>query len=1244
MKYTPKNSNRESGMALVFAIGLLALLLMIGMAFIGNAVNYRKVAQNNSARSQSRMFALSAVSRAASALMIYAHQYARVPENNNEFPQSFDGIYSYAAYNSDGEVAKGGSMLYNDGLLGSNSLMKVPSSSYVIDARSAMSFNQKFVNDWPGKWVFFTNGQSGEKRRIIGRAAWQVIGAPAELLAPVFMRGHIDGLDPDPDFVPQDNRWGREIDEVYLGNRESIWDSIHNVFEHVGNVLTDKDGKLTDYESIYALTHDADDSEVQRWVEKWFIPDFEEGKTVGDPTAIRAEAYYDGGDSLARFNISELGNGKDWHEDYDVNDGADPWYARFGVDSTISGESGKLNSEESIKLLTQDSLPFSSENGNDSAYAQSGETTGLPVLRRIGNSNGTFADLSALRKQIAANFNDYCDADGMPTSDVPAANWRNSLDDAAVPYVHPLYTGNEKTPYIYELGMNFGLVSGDPAVSTVRAKKDAATGNYRIDLAVKAAPVIKLINIYPFDPAEKANGADLYKEFAADDFMRGYVDFGKLDFKFMIREALFNNVIFSYDVTTQKYKEVTDSEGNKSWEKDGEPVTVTKAFTLDKLTLQKALLDGVVAGDGIAELTKEFNFASGSWRRREVGTDGVSAVEPVIFSGNDLKNTDGSKPYPVKISSDKNDKMWQIALCKSETGVAHPMDFALTAKIEDFFVKDGTPDTGDATAVDKNGLVLGSKVDGSGDGSMDEFRYAFGSRKSETVNGAEKTETTYGNAVINTPESVDIETVEMSESSLEIGGFRRAVLTANIPVSGNAAVEAGVDYVKELPALPAADITAKFNTADRVINLNPGTDSAPKNVPGFVIGAYRNRDPRQNLNVEDWISFANIERVEDFVKPDAAKIESVMCIAGGAGKVNEGGSDTWSPKNYDDAEGAGILAKTYMDWEQASEPAYLGKNHDKHISTAVIRNAPMMSPWEIGFIHRGVLWQTINLKKSHTPSGFFNDNGDNWGTSGSGYTEGDAAIFEQIKMTDKTATYGKINVNMLSHKFANFSELDHGIIKALFMNLQVNEDPAVFIHNSTRGTDGKFLALEDDTESMLIDESFFDGSKADIVANFTRDVSRKNSGKLNFLNYKDTVGGVDRSLGNAFCDYIWERQQTDAAQEEIIGKTINLLDASTPSPSVINMIVVAQSIRDVDGEQIRKTDEVSGFTDLDGATVESDGIVTKECKYGRFDFLKHDSDHGKNIYFDEITGETKIFVRVYINEKGRMIINRIHYL
>ena len=51
---------RESGMALVFAIGLLALMLAVGLAFVGNSIIFKKVAVNNSSRTQSRMLALSA--------------------------------------------------------------------------------------------------------------------------------------------------------------------------------------------------------------------------------------------------------------------------------------------------------------------------------------------------------------------------------------------------------------------------------------------------------------------------------------------------------------------------------------------------------------------------------------------------------------------------------------------------------------------------------------------------------------------------------------------------------------------------------------------------------------------------------------------------------------------------------------------------------------------------------------------------------------------------------------------------------------------------------------------------------------------------------------------------------------------------------------------------------------------------------------------------------------------------------
>ena len=65
----------------------------------------------------------------------------------------------------------------------------------------------------------------------------------------------------------------------------------------------------------------------------------------------------------------------------------------------------------------------------------------------------------------------------------------------------------------------------------------------------------------------------------------------------------------------------------------------------------------------------------------------------------------------------------------------------------------------------------------------------------------------------------------------------------------------------------------------------------------------------------------------------------------------------------------------------------------------------MQSPWELGFIHRGAAWQTINLKAYNSDEGVATDAG------GNAYSDGDANILDQIKMSSQTETYGKVNIN-----------------------------------------------------------------------------------------------------------------------------------------------------------------------------------------------------------------------------------------
>ena len=72
MKKKIKINNRRAqrGVALLFALGILSLLLILGLASVTNALLAQRVASNNSSRSQAKMLAQSAISRMAISLMV----------------------------------------------------------------------------------------------------------------------------------------------------------------------------------------------------------------------------------------------------------------------------------------------------------------------------------------------------------------------------------------------------------------------------------------------------------------------------------------------------------------------------------------------------------------------------------------------------------------------------------------------------------------------------------------------------------------------------------------------------------------------------------------------------------------------------------------------------------------------------------------------------------------------------------------------------------------------------------------------------------------------------------------------------------------------------------------------------------------------------------------------------------------------------------------------------------------------
>jgi hypothetical protein len=95
------------------------------------------------------------------------------------------------------------------------------------------------------------------------------------------------------------------------------------------------------------------------------------------------------------------------------------------------------------------------------------------------------------------------------------------------------------------------------------------------------------------------------------------------------------------------------------------------------------------------------------------------------------------------------------------------------------------------------------------------------------------------------------------------------------------------------------------------------------------------------------------------------------------------------------------------DWEYK---VTFENSNTRSFSTAYIRNAPMQSLWELGAIHRGAPFQTINLKKFKDP----NESDDPAAPAGSTvgkYSGGDAAILDYVKIGPLRFAKGRVNAN-----------------------------------------------------------------------------------------------------------------------------------------------------------------------------------------------------------------------------------------
>ena len=924
--------------------------------------------------------------------------------------------------------------------------------------------------------------------------------------------------------IPHKHRWGADVDELLIpGLKDRSSGSENGLFSYFWGKDNPADNESPQYEldnffNLFSSTaspnHLSQDDDLTKNYKGWLRNIFAEGKE-----RLAREAYTDNGSPAnwyPRFNLGRFNNGENWYE-------------RF-IKGSETVDTVKNNSTIVDRLTRHPGVVIDNLDGalspkfqyvdgylDDSRY----DPFGLPFLRRIGNNSekGAFDSVENLRKQIAANLNDYCDDDDIPTSNVPAADWKSLITEVDNKDRLPAYTGNEKTPYINEMAFGFKL---DKASIGVDGK------TYKFKAKLHAEVIGEIINIYK----------DLYKGKGISE-AKIYGNLKSLKVWVNVR-AIGDAVVYP-----EKADGTKDEENKRSFH-----FTADTSKDEEKATFEFGAQDFIIPM--VVALEKGGPGANGPYWIGHQTIEGIDGAADLTRSM--LKNN-GDYWY------DKDDN------------VNHKVHSIESVKLTNLNVQISKVE------FEFSNLVLGVTPTGVTTESMVDFvRVSAGKRNVEL--GGEENHNFFEGKALTVREG---HTIPSPEGQLE-------------------------------------DLTKDFSD-------------------GFAyVGAMQVLDPRQNLyflepkDNNDWASGKGVsfEKVilSNSEKP-SWKTENVNRKTGIASRMAGKVNDYSSPKAPQKAAG-GSIGDGDKDPEGTDDPAWQGDDKDKHISTAVIRNAPMRSPWELGFIHRGIPFQTINLKKAGGIDG--NDTLDekahdagefsDWtNENGTKYEHGDAGILDQIKMTEYNKSYGKVDLESLavaqpwwavSGTDPEVKEMNLALFKSLFNKIRRQEAY-------------QFLAESVEDNKVYTDAGALTGTPYIIPAD---------------LAVPTVVTSILRSkiLNTDAAKWVFTTDTTDAAQEELVGKTFNLIEGkSFTPPSVFRVVIVAQTIRDLEGSISRWDLNVTPNVLRQPAT---------GAKLSVFDY-----DSANKIYYDEILSECRMLVTVekihYMEgntPRARLRVKQIEYL
>ena len=1081
-----KKSEKEKGVALLFTLVMLSLLLVLSLSFALDSMFEQKAAYN-SANSSSASFLTRSQMKQVMLLI----------ENNQD---TYDNSRLYS-YNSNTLPVISG---YNH----TDMLReRLPVSDVLEETDYCLNpDNNPATYDTPKvKWNYITDGTDN---RIIGRTAFVVIPddkVPLDSLIDQRVTS-TNPLDPNYSIYPKHNEMNDEGGIVNPETRIGKYVSEINIRDVIPTALGVL-GNGSGWEIYYIVNDLADALNLKGITVSNTVPGFTNGKykTEGWSTFDSLFSTLQGVIGQVFGTVVK----DDFKNNLSLTIAKDA--EAFWADTDPVGASGEIDSSELYKRfdLTRSDWSTSTTNAGDLTFirtvllldsantgapVQSMQTwdnidsdsssVGLPWLAAFAyNADGTlctgadlnswYASVAAHRYQIAANLKDYCDTDSRPTSDVDpvmssTTNWKTTA-------THPIFTGNERTPYINKIGIKVdifqtqtGPTGGGGGGGGGASRGFGKNGEgYLVDLG----------SSYLVAGRGGGGGGPGGGGPGGGGPGGGGPGGGGGGSTYEV----------SANVDIYPTIELINMYGT-NW--SGEDLTVYMEGTVSVETIvnENKVNENKVNQD--IDFVCFINVASSEWSN---GYSKLVTGSPVIWNAS------------ISEYEDVN-----TSVLDTQPGM--PKNTPVTGKVTEFIVK---------KVVLHNGTVIIDNNTGK-------------------------------------PESTGVTTA--------------------------------YDYTQKLTSTKSVATNLTSDRETLIIST----------WCGFAV-----HDPRQNLHEQDWKKLTPAADTIDLIvdpnnsySPENA-FSAVEVVATDGSKSYFGRPNADNVVTANRTEGPNILGAE-VDTEVVTDPSEGG------ISTAFIRNAPMESPWELGFIHRATRWQTINLKAYDTAKAYQTITiGSNKYIPGGGvYSAGDANILDQIKMTASAKSPQKINLKL--QRAENFTALFSKIKLGCAINQTTMSVSSMAGINPASGTELPSSSIPG--LASAIDSQYDNGgrTRAAIANDF--------SAEADVLGYK-----------------------SDGEVEELIGKTINLTKVGGTADR-FTLIVLAQSIKDIGGTAANPIN-ISKYSD-------NGDIQSENCVLGQFDAYINTSsnDLKDNVYFDEISAEQKIQVECERGIDGTIKITSFKYI